>query len=197
MVERLKRFRAPEPETAADDERRNHYRIDTQVSLRVRHAASSTPEGPRVGVDLVESFEELSSAASRYRKDLTGSGRQFLDRLMATMDALVGAQASGSTAGGWTPKSVVDANLSAGGLGVHSERAYALGESVEVEFSVLGEQSAVPFRALGRVRRCEPVVSGGYDFGVEFEEMAATTRERLIRLVFDLQRVQLRSRSPR
>lgn len=198
MAEHRSRFRSPEPKPQSDEERRDHYRVDTQISVRMRRVAVAAGSPPSEQLnDPVEAFEQLASAAARYRKELSGAGRQFVDRLMATMDAVVGELSKGNSSVGWTPKAVVEANVSAGGVGFHTDRHWSDAEVVEVEFSVMSEQSSVPFRAQGRVRRCAPLDEGGYNLGVEFDEMASTTRERLIRLVFDLQRVQLRSRKVR
>ncbi len=198
MVEHRSRFRSPEPKPQSDEERRDHYRVDTAISVRMRRVAGTANDSPTEQInDPVEAFEELASAAARYRKELSGAGRQFVDRLVATMDAVVGELSKANSAVGWTSKAVVEANVSAGGVGFITDRHWTDAEKVEVEFSVIGEQSSVPFRAQGLVRRCAPLEEGAYNLGVEFEEMAGTTRERLIRLVFDLQRVQLRSRSVR
>jgi len=198
MAEHRSRFRSAETKPASSGaERRNHYRVDTSISVRMRRASEAANQSPDDKADPVEAFEQLSSAAARYRKELSGAGRQFVDRLVATLDAIVGELSENSTSTGWTPKAVVEANVSAGGLGFNTERHWTVGEAVEVEFAVLSEQSSVPFRAEGCVRRCAPLDEGGYHLGVEFQDMAATTRERLIRLVFDLQRVQLRSRKVR
>lgn len=197
MAEHRSRFRSAEPKETSSSERRNHYRVDTSISVRLRRASEAANAGPSDRKDPVEAFEQLASAAARYRKELSGAGRQFVDRLVATLDAVVGELSEASTTTGWTPKVVVEANVSAGGLGFHTDRHWSVGEGVEVEFAVLGEQSSVPFRAQGTVRRCAPVDEGGYHVGIEFQDMAATTRERLIRLVFDLQRIQLRSRKVR
>jgi len=197
MAEHRSRFRSPDPSPPSDDERRNHYRVDTDISVRIRRAVDTANESPRSKGDPVEAFEQLASAAARYRKELSGAGRQFVDRLMATMDTIVGELSKDGASTGWTPKATVHANVSAGGLGFHTDRHWNDAEAVEVEFSVLSEQSSVPFRARGLVRRCAPGSEGGYDLGIEFEDMQGTTRERLIRLVFDLQRVQLRSRKVR
>ena len=197
MAEHRSRFRNPEPTSSGGAERRNHYRVDTAISLRMRRAVEAANQSPRADTDPVEAFEQLSSAAARYRKELTGAGRQFVDRLVATLDAVVGQLSTTETSTGWTPKVVVEANVSAGGLGFETARHWTVGEAVEAEFAVMSEQSAVPFRAAGTIRRCDPLGEGQYLIGIEFQEMAGTTRERLIRLVFDLQRVQLRSRKAR
>jgi hypothetical protein len=197
MAEHRSRFRSPDPSPQSDDERRNHYRVDTDISVRIRRAVDTANDGPRSSGDPVEAFEQLASAAARYRKELSGAGRQFVDRLMATMDTIVGELSKDGVSTGWTPKQTANANVSAGGLGFLTDRHWNDAEAVEIEFSVLSEQSSVPFRAQGVVRRCAPVEEGGYHLGIEFDDMAGTTRERLIRLVFDLQRVQLRSRKAR
>ena len=193
MAQNVKRFR-PNARAAESDERRRHFRVLARVSLRGRapHAANEIPDAER---DLVNAFEELASAAIRYRKDLGGPGRAFLDRLMMVMDGVVGQMVTMSDEADWTDEGVVEANLSAGGIGFCSQQPLQVDEFVEIQFTVLDQHSVTPFRTRARVCRCNLVSVGQYDVGLEFAEIGSLTRERLVRLVFDMQRAELRGQN--
>ena len=190
MAQNVKRFR-PTPRAAESDERRRHFRVLARVSLRGRapHEADEIPDAER---DLVNAFEELASAAIRYRKDLGVPGRAFLDRLMRVVDGVVGQMVTMSPEAAWTDQGMVEANLSAGGIGFCSQDPLHVDDFVEIQFTVLDQYSVTPFRTRARVRRCNLVSVGQYDVGLEFDEMGPMTRERLVRLVFDMQRAELR-----
>jgi hypothetical protein len=194
MTDKVKRFRSAASEEAAP-ERRSHFRVLASVDMRVRMAplaANEIPDGER---DLVAAFEDLSSSAARYRKELSGTGRAFVDRLMAVLDGAVGQLAHASDAPLWASEGVIEATVSAGGMGFRTRQKLALDELVEVQFAVLSVASSIPFRARAIVRRCHKVGPEVYDVGLEYAEMAPSTRERLVRLVFDLQRIELRRRA--
>ena len=189
-----KRFRSAASEDVGD-ERRGHFRVLASVDMRVRMAplaANEVPDGDR---DLVAAFEDLSSSAGRYRKELSGPGRAFVDRLMTVLDGAVGQIAQQNDSALWASEGVIEANISAGGIGFRTRQALALGELVELQFAVLSVASSIPFRARAVVKRCAADGPAMYDVGLEYLEMAPSTRERLVRLVFDLQRVELRRRS--
>ncbi len=174
-------------------ERRNHYRLDTTARLRLREAPLVDSGGG--GGDSVDKFEELAAAAARFRKEASPAGRVFVDKLMATLDALVGeASQGGQASGDWCPALVLQVNLSAGGVGFIWAQRVPEGTVVEVEFTIECDQTNVPFRLDARVARCRQAREG-WDLGVEFLEMAAPTQQRLVRLLFDLQRQQLRRRA--
>jgi hypothetical protein len=174
-------------------ERRDHYRLDTNAKLRLRKP--SLVEATPASGDAVDKFEALAAAATRFRKEASPAGRVFVDKLMATLDALVGeASQTGGGSGDWCPALVLEVNLSAGGVGFPWSQHIDEGSRVEVEFSIDCDQTSVPFRLDARVARCRPLREG-YNLGLEFTEMAAPTQQRLVRLLFDLQRLQLRRRS--
>ena len=174
-------------------ERRNHYRLDTNAKLRLR-VAPLTEREPS-GNDPVAAFEALSSAATRFRKESSPAARVFVDRLMATLDALVGeVSEAGGGASDWCPALVIEVSLSAGGMGFVWGQALAEGTAVEVEFTVECDQTSVPFRLEAKVVRSRPVGEGA-DLGLEFLEMNAPSQQRLVRLLFDMQRQHLRDRS--
>ncbi len=174
-------------------ERRNHYRLDTNAKLRLREAP--LVESPGIGSDPVDAFEALSSVAARFRKETTPAGRAFVDKLMATLDALVGEVSQGGAAAvDWCPALVLEVSLSAAGMGFSWSQRIAEGTPVEVEFTVDCDQTAVPFRLDARVVRCG-VEPDGFGIGLEFLEMRAPAQQRLVRLLFDLQRQQLRLRT--
>ena len=179
--------------TSEDQEqRRRHYRVAVTLALRLRE----TEEGPDRN-DEVASFEELSVAAARYRKELSGPGRTFVDRLMRAIDALTSELAERRGSSGWCPRLVVAGNLSAGGLGFIWEKYQGPGTRLDLEFSVNDVDSNVPFHVQSRVVRCEADEEGGYEVGVEFLNLPAATQQRLVRMLLDLQRVQLRARTAR
>lgn len=175
-------------------ERRNHYRLQTNAKLRLREATGAGA-GESGGNDAVARFEALAVSASRFRKEASPAGRAFVDKLMATLDALVGEATEGSAASSdWCPALVLEVNLSAGGVGFLWSQRIPLGTAVEVEFTVECDQTSVPFRLDARVVRCRDA-GPDWDLGLEFLEMATPTQQRLVRLLFDLQRLQLRRRS--
>ncbi len=176
-------------------ERRNHYRLSTNAKLRLREASLTDEPAGSLANDPVEAFEALSSAAARFRKEASPAGRVFVDKLMATLDALVGqASQTGGGASEWCPALVLEVNLSAGGVGFLWSQRIPEGTHLEVEFTIECDQTAVPFRLDSRVARCRPAAEG-FDLGLEFVEMAAPSQQRLVRLLFDLQRQHLRRRA--
>lgn len=198
MTDKVKMFRAAsdaEPTDQVGAERRSHFRVFASVDLRVRMVPLHANELPDLERDLVTAFEELSSSATRYRKELSASGRVFVDRLMTVMDGVVGQLSRGPSETTWSSEGVIEANLSAGGIGFSTSYGLTLGEIVEVQFAVLSASSAIPFRAHASVVRCQLITTGLYEVGLELLEMAPSTRERLVRLIFDLQRALLRKRS--
>ena len=174
------------------DQRRRHYRVAVNLALRLRQA-----EDDEERHDGVASFEELAVAASRFRKELSGPGRTFVDRLMRTLDALTSELAERKGSSGWCPRLVVNGNLSAGGLGFSWENYQPPGTKLDLEFSINDVDSNVPFHVRVGVIRCEPDEDGGYEVGVEFKNLPAATQQRLVRVMLELQRVQLRNRTPR
>jgi c-di-GMP-binding flagellar brake protein YcgR len=175
-----------------EDQRRRHYRVAVTLALRLREA-EERPERH----DEVASFEELSVAAARYRKELPGPGRTFVDRLMRTLDALTSELAERRGSAGWCPRLVVNGNLSAGGLGFGWESYQAPGTKLDLEFSINDVESNVPFHVRAMVVRCEANEEDGFEVGVEFSNLPAATQQRLVRVLLDLQRVQLRTRTTR
>lgn len=173
------------------EQRRRHFRVAVTISLRLRPAA----DGDAASRDSVSAYEELVSAASRYRKELEGPGRAFVDRLMAMLDALTGELAGRDREGGWSESRAVAANLSAGGLGFHWGEGQARGSVLDLEFAIADAESTVPFRLRGVVVRSEPAGGGGFEVGVEFSATPAPTQQRLVRLLLEMQRVDLRSRA--
>ena len=198
MTERATMFRAAsdaEPTDPVGAERRSHFRVFANVDLRVRLAPLVSNEFPELEPDLVFAFEELASSATRYRKELSASGRVFIDRLLSVMDGVVGQLTRGGLESSWSSEGVIEANVSAGGIGFCTPYKIALDEVVEVQFAVLAASSAVPFRARASVARCRFLAPGIYDLGLEFLEMSVSSRERLVRLLFERQRSLLRRRS--
>ncbi len=181
----------------AEQQRRRHYRVDVTLEMRMRVA---DPRNASSKADPVERFTELSQAASRFRKELGGAGRTFVDALMRTLDDLT-AELAEKRAGpsGWCPKVVVEANLSAGGVGFAWDAYHAPGTALDVEFTVHEIDSSVPFRLTGTVARCEQRAgdASGFAMGVEFDQMGAASQQRLVRMLLDLQRMALRERSRR
>ena len=178
--------------TAEEEQRRRHYRVAVTLGLRLRQA-EERPERH----DEVASFEELAVAAARFRKELTGPGRTFVDRLMRTLDALTSELAERRGSSGWCPRLVVGGNLSAGGLGFGWEKYQAPGTRLDLEFSISDVESNVPFHVRAIVVRCEADDADGFEVGVEFTDLPAATQQRLVRVLLDLQRVQLRTRTGR
>ena len=175
------------------EQKRRDYRVKTQLELRFRPVVRASEEA--TGPDTVALFEELSLAQTRFRKELGPAGRSFVDKLMATVDALTGlAAAGGHGAGtGWGTAFLVDSDLSAGGIGFVTSESMEKGSEVEVQFSLPEAGSTVPFRCFAEVVRCDPAGDGSFACGIAFSEVSGTTQRRLIRVVLELQRVQLRN----
>ncbi|MEE2828767.1 MAG: PilZ domain-containing protein [Myxococcota bacterium] len=171
-------------------QKRRDYRVEAVLEIRLRPLAGK--EGERPSIDPVANYEELTLAATRFRKELGPAGRSFVDKLMATVDALTGIATEGASGTTWGPRMVTDADLSAGGLGYHSDSAEELGAGVEVEFAVVEASTTVPFRMPARVVRCDSAAEGGFVIGLSFIEVSTVTQRRLVRTVLELQRVQLR-----
>jgi len=179
------------------EQKRRDYRVQTALELKFRRAASTSEQAS--GPNPVALFEELALAQTRFRKELGPAGRTFVDKLMATVDALTGLVADSQGAAGWGDLFAVDADLSAGGIGFtmsSSELAEGLAKSVnseiELQFSLPQSQSTVPFRCTAEVLRCDTTADGLYRCGLSFTQLSATTQRRLIRVVLELQRAQLR-----
>ena len=171
-------------------DRRRTFRVPTTIGLRLR---------PQLEVDdwsgdLVKEYEQLGRAAHRFRKETSSVGRQFVDSLLGVLDRLTAHAAEQSTAGGWAPRVVVDATLSGGGLGFLGTTHYELGSELSIEFVFSEQLSSVPFRCDARVVRCEACPEDRWDVGLEFTGLASITQERLVRVLFEIQRKQLRTR---
>jgi len=190
MKESVKRFRS----AANDVERRSHFRVLASLRFRLRIAPQAPDQVP--ATELVAAYEDLASTATRYRKELDGAGRSFIDRTLDLLDRLVGEVVRERDGVGWSPESLVEASISAGGIGYVGRADLPVGAEVEVWFRVLTHGPCTPFRARGVVRRAEPE-GGAVNIGIEFVDMSPAARERLVRLVFDLQRVGLRQRAER
>jgi hypothetical protein len=172
-------------------DRRRDFRVVLNLRLRLRSGHSAPVDGTG---DLVSQYELLGRSAQRFRKEATPAGRQFVDRLMGVLDGLTALAAEQSAAGGWSPRVVVVANLSAGGIGFCGSSQYTLGTLMGLEFALPKEISAVPFRCEARVVRCDRATGGAWKIGLEFEDLTSVTQERLIRILFDVQRRRLRDR---
>lgn len=173
------------------EQKRRDYRVSTVIQVRLRPIEHS--QSSRSGPDPVALFEELSLAQARFRKELGPAGRTFVDKLMATVDALTGIATAGDGSGGWCEPFSVEADLSAGGIGFACPTSYDEGAEFEVEFSLPDAGSTVPFRCVAEVVRSQPVAQGGYACGLSFIQLSATTQRRLVRVVLEIQRVQLRA----
>lgn len=171
-------------------QKRRDYRVTTVVSVRMRRrdGAGVGSGGP----DPVALFEDLSLAQARFRKELGPAGRTFVDKLMSAVDALTGMAVAGQDSVGWSEPVSATADLSAGGLGFISTSFYDVGTLLEVEFSLPDAGSTVPFRCRAEVVRTQPASDGGHDCGLSFVDLTSTTQRRLVRVVLELQRVQLR-----
>jgi hypothetical protein len=173
------------------EQKRRDYRVKTVLQLRVRPV--ETRSAKQAGPDPVALYEELTLAQARFRKELGPAGRTFVDKLMATVDALTGLAVAAQGDSGWEGPFSVHADLSAGGIGFAITRSFEEGAEIEVEFSLPDAGSSVPFRCVAAVVRCQPAGEGGYDCGLSFIELSPTTQRRLVRVVLELQRVQLRN----
>jgi hypothetical protein len=173
------------------EQKRRDYRVNTMIQLRLRpfESSKSSTSGP----DPVALFEDLTLAQARFRKELGPAGRTFVDKLMATVDALTGIATSGDGSGGWGDPLTVEADLSAGGIGFVCPTAYDTGTQLEAEFSLPDAGSTVPFRCIAEVVRSQPAGEGAHDCGLSFLQLSPTTQRRLVRVVLELQRVQLRA----
>jgi hypothetical protein len=142
----------------------------------------------------VAAFEELSLAAARYRKDLSNAGRVFVDRLVGTLETLTASLAAESADHVWGAASEVEANVSAAGVGFLWAKEITVGTMVEVEFSFVGERSSVPFTFLAEVRR-SIVTEEKWNIGLAFQNLTQVSQQRLIRQIYDVQRLDLRGRA--
>ncbi len=181
---------SPSSQPAKRLDRRRNFRVELTLGVRLR---SRTDEADPAG-DLVEQYEGLGRAAQRFRKTTTPAGRQFVDQLMGVLDSLTAMAGDQATAGGWSPRLVVEANLSAGGMGFVGTTSYPVGDALSIEFVFPDDISQVPFRTDGRVVRCRAQGVGLYDIALEFDAMSSVTQERLIRVLFEVQRRRLRGR---
>lgn len=184
------------PDAAAVDktsskDRRDNYRVDTMVRIRLR---SVSPTRGSVQASPVAAFEELSLAAGRYRKELSNAGRAFVDRIVDTLESLTAAAAKSTPSHDWGASFEVEANVSAAGIGFDWSEELALGSEVEVEFSFVSEGRGVPFTFVAEVRRSTargPV----WNVGLAFQDLTQVSQQRLIRQIYDVQRLDLRGRS--
>ena len=184
------------PNAAAVDknsskDRRDNYRVDTMVRIRLR---SVSPKRGSAQASPVAAFEELSLAASRYRKELSNAGRAFVDRIVDTLESLTAAAAKVTVSHDWGDPFEAEANVSAAGIGFNCSEELALGVEVEVEFSFVGEGRGVPFTFVAEVRRSIARESG-WNIGLAFQNLTQVSQQRLIRQIYDVQRLDLRGRS--
>ena len=171
-------------------QKRQDFRVATSLELRLRPSGSSPAAA---GPDPVALFEDLSLAQTRFRKELGPAGRAFIDKLMTTIDALAGIAAAAQGDDGWSEPIQGQADLSAGGLGFVVPDSLVVSSEYELEFSLPESGTSVPFRCEGVVVRCDARPGGGFNCGVAFTGLSPSTERRLIRVVLEFQRVQLRS----
>tara|TARA_Y100001968_G_scaffold178107_1_gene163085 strand:+ start:3178 stop:3753 length:576 start_codon:yes stop_codon:yes gene_type:complete len=172
-------------------ERRDNYRVDSPVQLRLRPLVSASGAG---GSDPVAAFEELGMAAARYRKELSNAGRAFVDRVVDTLESLTVAATSSSVSGSWGDSVQVEANVSAAGIGFDWADSFEVGTVLEVEFSFVAEGAGVPFKFTAEVRR-SIATDQGWNIGLSFQNLTQVSQQRLIRQIYDVQRLDLRGRS--
>ena len=160
--------------------------------MRIR---ASRDEGSGAGSE-VASFEELSAVAGRYRKELSVTGRNFVDRLLVTLEALTAELVERRSGEGWSSRISVEGSLSANGLGFAWPEELAPGTTIDLEFLLEDTGASVPFSVQARVVRSQSLPGGAsWQLGVEFMELQHATQQRLVRLLLDRQRVDLRARS--
>jgi len=174
-------------------DRRDNYRVDAPVQVRLRLVVEPVDiTGQSIPV---VAFEELALAASRYRKELSNAGRAFVDRVMDTLESLTAAASSSSAATtDWGAIRGVMANISAAGIGFDWPEEFTVGSMVEVEFVFEGEGRGVPFTFSAEVRR-SLASQGMWNIGLAFQDVTQVSQQRLIRQIYDVQRLDLRGRS--
>ena len=178
--------------TTSSKDRRDNYRVDTQVRLRLRAVSQAADSGDAASP--VAAFEELSLAAGRHRKELSNAGRAFMDRLMDVIEALTATVATHRPSQDWGAAHEVEANVSAAGVGFCWSEEFVVGTLVEVEFSFVGEGRGVPFTFTAEVRRSFQR-QGTWNLGLAFQDLTQVSQQRLIRQIYDVQRLNLRGRS--
>jgi c-di-GMP-binding flagellar brake protein YcgR len=180
----------PKIERAKEVDRRRDFRV--HLMLRVRVRTVSRAEDPTT--DLVEQYEVLGQAAQRYRRDCSPPGRQFVDQLMGVIDKLTAMASESGSNHLWSPRVVVEVDISVGGMGFISTSNFEPGSTVTIEFALPDDVSQVPFRCDALVLRCCPESTGMYNVGFEFGTLNSATQERLMRSLFEIQRRRLRDR---
>ncbi len=178
----------------SSQDRRDNYRVDTPVQLRLRRVVE--PVAVTGQFTPVAAFEELALAAARYRKELSNAGRAFVDRVVGTHECLTAAASTGDAVSqDWAAAREVVANVSAAGIGFDWPEEFSVGSMVEVEFSfAAGEGRGVPFTFSAEVRRSISR-QGVWNIGLAFQDVTQVSQQRLIRQIYDVQRLDLRGRS--
>lgn len=191
---------APSKDNGAD--RRRDYRVTSVLSIRHR-LWDDKASAARFDDHLVGRYEDLCAAGRRFRRGQDASGRQFVDRNLELLDALVGEVVRLRDDAGWKPRLMVESDISLSGLGFDTSYPMEIGSYLELEVGFPHALTAVPIQCRAEVMWCGPQASGRnegllgadvYKIGVRYDRMASSTRERLVRLIYDLQRLQIRAR---
>lgn len=173
------------------DERREYYRIEDSIALEIRP----------LSVDAADDSEPLHDDSTLFNllADLHASDfesqhllRQIGERDRATagylktvsrrIDLLGQVVAQQLLREIGPARSVI---LSEGGISLHVEVPYTLGELVAMRIVLLPQALGLLLRA--RVVHCQPSEDGGYDLGTEFEGLQDSQRQLLARHIFQRQ----------
>ncbi|MCK6528559.1 PilZ domain-containing protein [Myxococcota bacterium] len=184
----------PAPATAPD---RTWHRVETWLRVRVDPAPpQGEGDAPREALtEVARTCYGVLDSLRHLRLELDSADRVVAERIQRFCAAVASAiedleaRADGE---GLPPPSPGD--VSGGGLGVACPRAHAVDDRVRVAFRL--EETAAPltFRAAARVASCRRVdAPPGYRLGLEFVDLDEESRERLVALLFEVQRRQRRA----
>lgn len=105
-----------------------------------------------------------------------------LDKELKTVDAHFDG------AGGITKEGVL-LDISGGGVRIRTAEKLERGEYITVDMNISGRS----LRLNGKIIRCVPDENKGYATGVAFYEMSERTQDKIVQLIFEIMRKQLKS----
>jgi len=188
---------APKPPAKPVANRREFFRVDTQVHLVSRPLPKGRAAGSSRAArgELLAASQSLLDALKDLRVQLDPKERLVAERVQRFVVAATAALEEMDRAlHGDEASQLVPANVSGGGISISTSEGSAPGDRFELVFRLAEVAVAQEFRMTGEVVACRPIDLGGrFRLHLKFVEVDEAARERLIAQLFEIQRLQRRN----